>query len=75
METKINLGLAICFAVMALTCMVGAAFCGAWWHLYTFLLCAGMTWTLLTARDDGGDSAWERIKRIVHELHEFTRIL
>jgi hypothetical protein len=66
-EIKVNLGFALLFAIMALTCLIGAAFCGAWWHLYTFLLCAGMSWTLLTARDDGGDSAWKAIKRAYND--------
>jgi hypothetical protein len=64
-KIKANAVFAIFFEVMALTCLVGAAFCGAWWHWYTFLLCSGMTCTLLMVRDDDGDSVWELLKNIL----------
>ena len=62
-ETKINGMFAILFAVMALTCLAGAAFWGAWWHLYTFLICAGLTYIFIVARDDDGDSVWKWLRR------------
>ena len=67
-ETKINGVFAILFAVIALTCLAGAAFWGAWWHLYTFLICAGLTWMFVTARDDSGGSVLGWIKIVYENL-------
>jgi hypothetical protein len=61
-ETKVNMVFAVLFAIMTVTALVGAGLFGAWWHLYTFVTCAGLTYAMLTARDSGGDSAWKRIK-------------
>jgi hypothetical protein len=60
-ETKINMAFAILFALMALLCFVGAAFCEAWWHLYSCLMCVGLTRIFIIARDDSGDNAWKWI--------------
>ena len=64
LELKINAAFAILFAIMALTCLIGAALWGAWWHLYTFIMCVGLTWTMLTARTDDGNNVYTTIKKI-----------
>jgi hypothetical protein len=61
-ELKGNAVFAILFAMIGLTCLVGAAFIGAWYHLYTFLICTGMTYMFIVARDDSGDNVWRWIK-------------
>jgi Na+-transporting NADH:ubiquinone oxidoreductase subunit NqrB len=66
-ELKGNAVFAILFAMIGLTCLVGAAFIGAYWHLYTFLICTGMTYMFIVARDDSGDNVWKWVKKFYRE--------
>jgi hypothetical protein len=62
-----NLVFAILSAMVALMCLAGAAFCGACWCFYEFLLSAGLAYIFTIARDDGGDSVWKWIREFFKE--------
>jgi len=68
-ELTINAFFAALFGLMALICLAGAAFCGTWWHLHTFLLSVGLSWTMFTARNDNGQSAWKQLKKFITEKY------
>jgi hypothetical protein len=65
-----NLVFAILFAMIGLTCLVGAAFIGACWCFYEFLLSAGLAYVFTVARDDSGDSVWKRIIQQIKDADE-----
>ncbi|MDR3227745.1 MAG: hypothetical protein LBT56_08765, partial [Prevotellaceae bacterium] len=49
---------------------VAFAFCEAWWHVYSFVLCVGLSRLLLLTCDDDGDNALKLLKEYIKSLHK-----